>query len=137
MSEFAGLYRPASLQPFYTEERCHIVEHLNTPQCDDVSVAECRVAPGITTQLHRLAVAERYVVQAGQGRMELHGDTDKVQVFTVQPGDCVLIPADCAQRIKNTGSAELVFMCVCTPRFQPGHYVALEQEALEDIPPID
>ncbi len=138
MSEFAGLFRPASLQPFYTEERCHIVEHMNTPACEAVSLAECRVAPGMTTQLHSLEVAERYVVQRGHGLMELAGDNpDTRQVFAVGEGDCVLIPPDCAQRIKNTGSEELVFMCVCTPRFQPQHYVVLEQADIEDIKEVD
>ena len=137
MSDFAGLYQPASLQPFYTQERCHIVEHMNTPACDDVSLAECRVAPGITTQLHSLSVAERYIVQQGSGWMELEGDTSQAQVFRVQPGDCVLIPAGCAQRIKNSGEQELVFLCICTPRFQPEHYVVLEQEPIEDIRVID
>jgi len=137
MSDFAGLYRPASLLPFYTEERCHIVEYMNTPQCEEVSLAQCRVAPGVTTQLHSLAVAERYVVQQGEGRMELAGDGAQAQVFAVRAGDCVLIPAGCAQRIKNTGDDELVFLCICTPRFQPSHYLVLEQEPIEDIRAVD
>ena len=74
MSEFAGLFRPASLQPFYTAERCQITEYMNTPQSTAVSLAECRVAPGVTTQLHSLTVAERYVIQRGHGLMELAGD---------------------------------------------------------------
>jgi mannose-6-phosphate isomerase-like protein (cupin superfamily) len=123
-TEYAGLFQPETLQPFYTEERCEIVEYLNTPLCADASVAECRVAPGVTTQLHQLTVAERYVVQQGQGLMELNGEVG----FHVQAGDCVLIPAECPQRIKNTGVEPLVFLCVCTPRFLPHHYYALETE---------
>ena len=138
MSEFAGLFRPASLQPFYTEERCHIVEYMNTPDCAEVSLAECRVAAGVTTALHSLKVAERYVIRRGRGLMELAGnDPAARQVFSVQPGDCVLIPPGCAQRIKNIGDEELLFLCVCTPRFQSEHYVALEQMGTEDIREID
>ncbi len=137
MSDYAGLYRPTSLQPFYTEERCYIVEHMNTPQCEEVSLAECRVAPGVTTQLHSLSVAERYVVQRGSGTMELSGDTSQPQVFAVQPGDSVLIPPDCAQRIKNTSAEELVFLCICTPRFRPQHYRVLETDDVKDMPAID
>ncbi len=129
MNEFPGRYRPQSLQPFYTEERCHIVERMNTQRCDEVSLAECRVAPGVTTQLHQLSIAERYVIQEGTGIMELQGN----QVFSVTPGDCVLIPPGCPQRIKNVGEADLVFLCVCTPRFLPEHYTVLEDARTKEI----
>lgn len=122
MSESAGLFRAASTLPFYTEERCTITELLNTDRCEDVSLAECRVVAGETTQLHSLQIAERYVVQQGTGMMELAG-TD---TFRIGPGDCVLIPAGCAQRVCNTGVEDLVFLCVCTPRFLPGYYQVLE-----------
>ena len=129
MAEFAGLFRPAALKEVYTEERCFIIEQLNTPDCPEVSLATCRVEPGVTTQLHQLSVQERYVVQSGHGVMEL----DAEQTFSVTAGDCVLIPAGCAQRIKNTGTQDLIFLCVCTPRFEPSHYVDLETSAMDDI----
>ena len=122
MVDFAGRYRPEVLTPFYTQERCEISERMNTPLCADVSLAECRVARGETTQLHQLSVAERYLVQQGKGLMELNGGVP----FIVEPGDCVLIPAYCPQRIKNIGKGDLLFLCVCTPRFLPEHYVSLE-----------
>ena len=122
MSESAGLFRPASTSPVYTEERCSVTELLNTDRCEEVSLAECRVVAGETTQLHSLQIAERYVVQQGTGLMELAG-TD---TFSIGPGDCVLIPAGCAQRVRNTGTEDLLFLCVCTPRFSPQHYTILE-----------
>ena len=131
MSEVAGLLRSVSPTPFYTEERCFITEFLNSLECEEVSLAQCRVTPGVTTQLHALEVAERYVIQHGNGLMELRGS----EVFAVAPGDCVLIPAGCPQRIRNEGSEDLVFLCVCTPRFAPGHYVVLETENTAGIPP--
>ena len=131
MAEFAGLFRPPSLSETYTDERCFITEQLNTPDCPEVSLATCRVEPGVTTQLHQLKVQERYVVQSGQGLMEL----DAEQVFEVGPGDCVVIPAGCPQRIKNTGAGDLVFLCVCTPRFKVEHYVDLETAETSDIEP--
>ena len=138
MSEFAGLFRPESLRPFYTEERCHIVELLNTSLCEAVSYAQCNVAAGITTQLHRLKIDERYVIEQGQGRMEREGDDPATrQVFDVGVGDCVLIPAGCAQRIRNTGDVELQFKCICTPRFLPEHYVDLETDAKQEVTDIE
>jgi len=129
MSEFAGVFRSASLEPVYTQERLHVIELMNAAQSEHVSVAECRVAPGVTTQLHRLRVAERYIMQRGQGVVEL----DRGEPFAVGPGDCVAIPAGCPQRIKNVGSDELIFLCVCTPRFEADHYEALEHDDLEAI----
>jgi oxalate decarboxylase/phosphoglucose isomerase-like protein (cupin superfamily) len=43
----------------------------------------------------------------------------------VTAGDVVLIPPECRQRIANTGAADLVFLAICSPRFQ--------QQAYEDI----
>jgi mannose-6-phosphate isomerase-like protein (cupin superfamily) len=129
MSEFAGLFRPESMTPVYTEERCYITELLNSEKCEDVSLARCRVQPGVTTQLHALEIAERYVIQQGHGVMELAG----TNVFAILPGDSVLIPAGCHQRVRNDGQKDLIFLCVCTPRFAPHHYLSLEQADTPDI----
>ena len=104
---------------FYTEERCHITELSNLPEDPDCSIARARVAPGTTTRWHRLAgVAERYVLLAGCGRAEI-GD---LPARAVGPGDVVLIPPGCRQRIANVGAGDLVFLAVCTPRFRPELY---------------
>ncbi|MDH5265956.1 MAG: cupin domain-containing protein, partial [Betaproteobacteria bacterium] len=36
------------------------------------------------------------------------------------------IPAGVAQAIRNTGPGDLVFHCVCTPRFTPDCYESLD-----------
>ena len=46
--------------------------------------------------------------------------------FPVGPGDAVQIPEFCEQQITNTGAEDLLFLCVCVPRFDPVHYVACE-----------
>lgn len=110
---------------FYTAERCYITELLNSEQSPGVSVAIARVAPGVTTQLHRLSgVAESYILAQGRGLMEVNH-----QQFPVEAGDKVIIPADAPQRITNTGDVDLTFYCVCTPRFEPACYVDLESLA--------
>ena len=40
----------------------------------------------------------------------------------VGPGDIVLIPAGTPQRIRNPGDEDLVFYCICTPRFDESDY---------------
>ncbi len=108
---------------FATPERCAIVEVSNSADDPEVSIARARVAPGVATAWHRLAgIAERYVVSAGRGRMELAGLAPQ----DVGPGDVVLIPPGCAQRIVNTGPDDLVFFALCTPRFRADRYEDLE-----------
>lgn len=105
-----------------TEERCFILETWNDPRDPAVSIARARVAPGVTTALHRLDVDERYIILEGRGRMEIEGVASK----EMSPGDVAVIPAGKAQRIENLGDGDLIFHCICTPRFRPEHYHACE-----------
>lgn len=106
----------------YTSERCYIAEILNEPGYPELSIARARVSPGITTRLHVVDVLEWYVIESGAGRMFL-GAGDP---FEVDAGSVVAIPADTPQKIENTGDDDLVFSCVCTPRWTPECYRELE-----------
>jgi mannose-6-phosphate isomerase-like protein (cupin superfamily) len=107
---------------FYTPEGCYINELSNRADDPACSIARARVAPGVTTQLHALhQTVERYVILQGQGEVEVAGAAP----LPVGPLDVVHIPAGASQRIANTGSTDLVFLAVCTPRFRPENYVAL------------
>lgn len=111
---------------FPTDERCHIKELSNSAADAELSVALARVEPGVTTRWHRLrATAERYVIVAGRGRVEV-GDSAPA---AVGPNDVVLIPPGCRQRITNTGTIDLVFLALCTPRFAPAAYEDMEPAA--------
>jgi mannose-6-phosphate isomerase-like protein (cupin superfamily) len=103
---------------FFISEGCHIVELSNEPH-DDVSIARARVEPGVTTRWHRLAgIIERYVILEGTGRAEV-GDLPAAEV---NAGDVVIIPENCRQRIGNTGSKDLIFLAICSPRFEVSAY---------------
>ena len=109
---------------YYTDERCHILEFLNTPEAPDASIARARVEPGVTTRQHQvLNTVERYLIIEGQGIAHIEGAEDR----TVGAGDTVVIPAGVTQSITNTGATDLVFMCVCTPRFEWDNYRALDE----------
>lgn len=117
--------RQDQVQEFETEERCSILEVANDAGDEQVSIARATVMPGITTAWHKLTgTAERYIIVAGTGRVQI-GDSKPLEV---REGDVVRIPADTAQRIENTGEAGLVFYAVCSPRFRPECYVALEEQ---------
>ena len=107
---------------FWTGERCFIRELLNLATCPDVSLARTRVEPGVRTQLHSLSVLEWYVIEAGHGLMKV-GDEP---AYPVSAGDTIRIPVGSAQQITNTGSSDLLFLCICVPRFTPGCYTSLE-----------
>ena len=115
---------PGERQPaeFLTREGCYITELLNDPSLPDVSVARARVEPGVTTELHRLSVLEWYVIESGHGLIRL-GDREP---YAVGPGDSIQIPAECEQQITNTGDRDLLFLCVCVPRFEAASYQPCE-----------
>jgi len=106
----------------WTVERCYITELFNRANQPEVSIARTRVEPDVTTQLHVLSVSEWYVIESGQGLMQI----DEEPAFAVGPGDTVTIPKHIAQRITNTGREDLVFLCVCAPKFSQECYTSLE-----------
>lgn len=106
----------------WTSERCFISEIVNDDAWPAFSLARCRVEPEVTTELHALSVLEFYVVEQGRGRMRVGDDPP----FNIGPGDTVMIPRDTAQSVANTGDTDLVFLCLCTPRFSLDCYTSLE-----------
>jgi len=110
---------------FFTSEKCYITELSNTSDDPDASIARARVAPGVTTNWHRLNnITERYYIVSGKARVEI----GELPPHDVNPGDVVLIPPMCRQRITNTGSDDLIFLAVCTPRFSDSAYEDLEDK---------
>ena len=107
---------------FFTSEGCFITELHNTESDPAVSIARARVEPGVATALHVVAVEERYLIEQGQGLVTV-GDRAP---FPVAPGDVIRIPAGVPQRIQNLSPRDLIFLCVCTPRFDPILYKQLE-----------
>jgi mannose-6-phosphate isomerase-like protein (cupin superfamily) len=111
-------------QEFETPERCFIIELSNSSDDPAASIARARVAPGVSTRWHRLKdTVERYIILNGKGRVEVDGLAPE----TVRPGDVVIIPSSCAQRITNIGSEDLIFLAVCTPRFTKGIYEDIDE----------
>jgi mannose-6-phosphate isomerase-like protein (cupin superfamily) len=118
------IHRPDEADEYAIAERCRILETWNRPDDPGLSVARARVAPGVTTRWHRLTgICERYLILSGQGRVEV-GD---LPPQVVRSGDLVYIPPGCSQRIANLGDGDLVFLALCTPRFEPGAYEDIEE----------
>ena len=119
----SAVLRPSPDAEFYTDERCHILEMSNSTADEQLSIARARVEPGVTTAFHIVRdTAERYVILEGQGEVEIGGKPAE----HVGAGDVVLIPPGIDQRITNTGSEDLIFLAICTPRFRSENYEATE-----------
>lgn len=111
-------------EEFFIAEGCHIIELVQAKDDPLLSIARARVEPGKTTRWHRLTgTAERYVILAGCGSVEV-GSLPPHEVF---PGDVVLIPPSCRQRISNTGEKDLLFLAICTPPFRQASYEDIEE----------
>ena len=78
------------------------------------SLAEARLGVGCATVPHHHAVTEEiYYIISGTGDMTL-GDESR----PVSPGDAIAIPPGMRHTIRNTGPAELVFLCTCAPGYE-------------------
>lgn len=78
------------------------------------SLAEARLGVGCATVPHHHAVTEEiYYILSGTGDMTL-GDESR----PVSPGDAIAIPPGMRHTIRNTGPAELVFLCTCAPGYE-------------------
>ena len=116
------IVKAGSTPEFYIGERCFIAELLNASDIPGVSVARARVTPGMTTELHSLGAIEIYFILEGEGRVEIGDEPPEF----VKPGDLAYIAEGRPQRITNTGPIDLIFLCICTPRFRPEIYQSLE-----------
>jgi mannose-6-phosphate isomerase-like protein (cupin superfamily) len=62
---------------------------------------------------HRLKTSEVYYILEGEGVMRIDDE-----VAQVRAGQTVYIPPGAVQRIRNTGSEELVFLCIVDPAWR-------------------
>ena len=120
-----GVRRLNLAQEYFTAEGCFITEVSNSSDDSAASIARARLEPGKTTRWHRLAAtAERYVILAGSGRVEV----GTMPPEEVSAGDVVLIPPMCRQRITNTGAVDLIFLAICTPRYTEAAYEDINED---------
>ena len=114
----------SELSEYYFEsEGCYITELSNNEVDPDLSIAKARVKPGVTTSWHRLKnTTERYCMLSGVGFVEV-GDAVRREVCS---GDVALIPPMQRQRITNIGKEDLIFLAICTPRFEKHNYEQIQ-----------
>jgi mannose-6-phosphate isomerase-like protein (cupin superfamily) len=77
------------------------------------SLAHAIVPVGQTSQPHSLRTSEVYYILSGMGEMHIDGE-----VQTLESGDTVYIPPNAKQFIRNSGEADLVFICIVDPAWE-------------------
>jgi len=111
---------------YFMAEGCYILElnnHLSDPA---VSIARARLEVGKTTHWHSLKdITERYVILQGQAKVFVGNEPPAM----VKEQDVVYIPAGSAQRIRNTGQQDLIFLAICSPRFVESAYHDLQTDS--------
>ena len=116
--------KPQNITEFYFKEGCYIEEWLNDVDHSDMSVARVRVAPYSVTKLHAMNnTTERYVMLSGKGLVTVAGKS-----WDVQGKDVVIIEPGQAQKIANQTDQDLIFLALCTPRFEDKNYFEIEEK---------
>jgi len=105
-------------------DKTTLIELLN-PLKDDVatrySLAHAKLKPGQKSVAHRLKSSEVYYIIEGQGEMYIDNETE--DVFA---GQAIYIPRDAVQKIKNTGTVDIAFLCIVDPAWKPEGEQVLE-----------
>jgi mannose-6-phosphate isomerase-like protein (cupin superfamily) len=78
------------------------------------SLAHARLPAGEVTKRHRLATSEVYYVIEGTGKMTIDDESREVS-----PGCALYIPPGAIQSIENTGTGDLIFLCIVDPAWRP------------------
>lgn len=105
--------RPSDLIAFKANDGTLLKElmHPTSDQLDiSYSVAHASVAENAASLPHKLKSSESYYILEGKGIMHI-----EKEIFEVSKGDIFLVPANAEQYIENTGSDELVFLCIVEP----------------------
>ena len=109
--------RFADCPPFVASDLTEIRELLH-PKNDEVnlpySIAHATVQPGRASIPHILEESsEVYYILSGRGRAHIGA-----QIYDMQPGDTLLIPAGVSQYIECVGTEMLTFLCVVAPPYR-------------------
>ena len=78
------------------------------------SIAHAIIKPGNASLSHRIKTSsEIYYILKGSGRMFVDEEYEDVG-----PGDTIYVPPNAIQYVKNTGDADLVFLCIVYPSWR-------------------
>lgn len=105
-----------AVEAFTTKDTSTIREILapRNSHVQQQSLAEATLPPGASTQAHfHPETEELYYIVQGRGIIAVEGETSEVGV-----GDGIPILPGQRHQIRNSGSADLVFLCCCVPAYE-------------------
>ena len=115
-----------AVPPFITKDGSEIREllaHRNSA-IRQQSLAEARLAPGMSTQEHyHVRTEEIYYLTQGAGRIRIDGE-----IRNVKAGDAIAIPPGRRHKLWNTGSGPLRLLCCCAPGYEHEDTIITESD---------
>jgi len=103
-------------QEFIAGDKTVLRELLHPDKADlkiRYSLAQASVGPGQESWPHKLKTAEVYYILSGTGEMKINDESAEVHA-----GQVIYIPPQAKQSIKNTGQADLKFLCIVDPAWR-------------------
>jgi mannose-6-phosphate isomerase-like protein (cupin superfamily) len=105
-------------EEFVAGDNC-IIRELFNPLKDKqldlhYSFAVATVKPGEITHNHKMKTSEVYYILSGKGLMYIDKEEKEVG-----PRQAIYIPPNAMQRIKNTSTEDLHFICIVDPAWRP------------------
>ncbi len=99
---------------FLAGDKTHLREilhpHKDTSVKIGYSIAHARLSVGESSLPHRLAGSEVYHILEGEGIIHI----DR-QSIIIKKGDTIYVPPQSSQFVNNTGSTDLIFICIVEP----------------------
>jgi mannose-6-phosphate isomerase-like protein (cupin superfamily) len=83
------------------------------PAAVGYSLAHAKLARGAASKPHRLKTSEVYYFISGRGLMHVDGKTT-----SVAGEQALYVPPGAVQHLENTGTDDLVFLCIVDPAWQ-------------------
>ncbi len=77
------------------------------------SLAQFTIKKGKRSLLHKLQSSEIYYILEGSGNLMINNES-----FSVKKDDSVYVPPMSEQFIENTGTSELLFLCIVDPAWK-------------------
>ena len=122
MTRLSNVFSTDLEKEYYSDEGCFITEIMNQPSISNLSLARARVVVGGLTEAHSLKNTEEiYYITQGSGIATIDG-----RRINLHKGDCLRIETGQVQRIENTGTVDLIFLCICLPRFEQDNYLSIK-----------
>lgn len=93
----------------------------NTLNGINYSLAQFTLQPGKKTLLHKIKSSEIYYILEGDAILKINDESHQLK-----KDDSCYVPPMSVQRIENTGSAVLRFLCIVEPAWKPEDETILE-----------